>query len=138
MKVTLKLLEEWGACERYRKVFAEQFPDGGEGTAKEIAAIPEHEYDQWWILVEMAVRLSDKDGADALRLATERVDPSRLASLAIRVQDKDTSAAMAKLCASKDLLALKQVVDRAAKSELAAQAQAVIDTEIAAMKEIAK
>ena len=130
MKVTLKLLEEWGACERYRKVFAEQFPDGVEGTAKEIAAIPEHEYDQWWILVEMAVRLNDRDGEEALRLATDRVDPSRLASLAIRVQDKDTSAAMTKLCESKDLLQLKRVVDKAAKSEFVTQAQAVLDTEL--------
>jgi hypothetical protein len=136
MKVTLKLLREWGATCNL-DWFEKRYPLGFEGTAKEIAEeIADREYDQWWILVEMAVRLSDKDGADALRLATERVDPSRLAALAIRVKDKDTGEAMTKLCASKDLLALKQVVDRAAKSELAAQAQAVLDAELAAKEAV--
>lgn len=112
MKVTLRLLEQWGACARYRKIFAEQYPDGVDGSAAEIAAIPKAEYDQWWILVEMACRLSDRDGAEALRLATERVDPSRLAALAVRVKDKDTTAAVDKLLASDGLLSIKRVADK--------------------------
>ena len=136
MKVTLKLLREWGATCNL-DWFEKRYPLGFEGTAKEIAEeIADREYDQWWILVEMAVRLNDRDGEEALRLATDRVDPSRLASLAIRVQDKDTAQAMTKLCESKDLLQLKRVVDKAAKSELAAQAQAVLDAELAAREAV--
>lgn len=134
MKVTVELLREWGATCNL-DWFEKRYPDGVEGTAEELAAVPDHEYDQWWILVEMAVRLTDRDGADALRLATERVDPSRLAALAIRVKDKDTGEAMTKLCASKDLMSLKRVVDKGA-TEDAAAAQAVLDAELAAKEAV--
>jgi len=129
MLITSKLLKEWGACERYREVFAKEYPNGVTGTAAEIAAIPEYECDQWW--VEMAVRLSGKDGEDALRLATERVDLSRLASLVLRVKDKDTSAAYARLKASKDIRGLYRVA-RKGESKTATDARAELERTIGA------
>lgn len=111
LRVTPGLLREWGACDRAVVLYGERYPDGVEGTAAEIAAIAEAEYDAAWILEELAARCADQVGEDALRLLIEKADPSRLANVVLRVKDKDTQSALDKLLVSNDLMQIKRVAD---------------------------
>ncbi len=126
MKITLKVLEQWNACERYRKVFAREYPNGVEGTAAEIASIPDFEHDQLWILLEMAVRVDGVDGDEALHLLVDRADASRLARAVERVSRRDATPALERLIATGDLEQLTRVVQKAPEDR-ARQAAAAID-----------
>lgn len=128
MRVTLKLLEQWGACPRFLEWMKKHYPEGHTDTiAGLVSRIPEEwPYDGLWFLHEVAKRVDGAAGDDALVLLTERADPSRLAKAVTEITRRDTTAALDKLIASDDLMAVHDVAQRAT-GEAAARALSAIE-----------
>lgn len=110
MKVTLKLLKDWGACKRYLEYFKIVYPDGFEGTIDEIVAEPNIEEDRLWFLYQAAYHLKDKDGDQAFELYLDRADPFRIAKAIIAMPERSNSRALEILKEQKEPLSLGVLV----------------------------
>ena len=101
MKITLDLLEKWGACEDALEWFATDYPDGVDEPLPVLCdkVIPtEHHFEySTWLLHEVAARVEGEEGDEALALLIEWADGAQLARAVTRITIRDTSKAMARL-----------------------------------------
>lgn len=118
MKITKKLLEEWGVpeCKRGDDImpwFEKEFPKGIEDTPEGlINRMPdEWEFDKLWLLQKIAEVDNGKDAYEALDLLITKADPSRLANVINKIKDKDTSKVLNALLDSEDVISLKSLID---------------------------
>lgn len=129
MRVTSKLLMEWGACEVALEWFATDYPDGVDEPLPILCdkIIPtEHRFEySTWLLHEVAARVAGPEGDEALEMLVERADDSRLARAVMRITLRDTSKALARLVKEGSPEHLVAVVERGAEKDAIEAAEAL-------------
>lgn len=129
MKITLDLLEKWGACEVALAWFARAYPDGVEDTVERLSGeLIDAEFRNvygLWLLHEVAARVEGEEGDEALALLIERADGAQLARAVTQITMRDTSKALARLVEIGEADHLVAVVERGAEKDAAQAAEAL-------------
>ena len=129
MKITLDLLEKWGACEVALAWFARAYPDDVEDKVSRLSGeLIDAEFRNvygLWLLHEVAARVEGEEGDEALEMLVERADDSRLARAVMRITLRDTSEALARLVKEGSPEHLVAVVERGAEKDAAQAAEAL-------------
>lgn len=129
MKVTLKQLDKWGACQEALDWWKRDHPDGEDASLDVLVnkVIPEKCRKDWgeWFLFEVAARVDGPEGDEALEMLVERADDSRLARAVMRITLRDTSKALARLVKEGSPEHLVAVVERGAEKDAIEAAEAL-------------
>lgn len=130
MKITLDLLEKWGACEVALAWFARAYPDGVEDTVERLSGeLIDAEFRNvygLWLLHEVAARVEGEEGDEALALLIERADGAQLARAVTQITMRDTSKAMAKLTNEGGAEYLASVLERGSVTDARLAAAALL------------
>ena len=129
MKITLDLLEKWGACEVALAWFARAYPDDVEDKVSRLSGeLIDAEFRNvygLWLLHEVAARVEGEEGDEALALLIERADGAQLARAVTQITMRDTGKALARLVEIGEADHLVAVVERGAEKDAAQAAEAL-------------
>jgi len=129
MKITLDLLEKWGACEVALAWFARAYPDDVEDKVSRLSGeLIDAEFRNvygLWLLHEVAARVEGEEGDEALALLIERADGAQLARAVTRITIRDTSKALARLVKEGSPEHLVAVLERGVEKDAIEAAEAL-------------
>ncbi len=130
MKVTLKQLDKWGACQEALDWWKRDHPDGEDASLDVLVnkVIPEKCRKDWgeWFLFEVAARVDGPEGDEALDMLIADADASILTRIVTHITSRDTSKAMAKLTNEGGAEYLASVLERGSVTDARLAAAALL------------